>query len=238
MIQEENRIFRFLWRFNALAIAVAASIGSLAAMLALYFMFSDLTRNRDVYNSIRTDPAPIIKDVVRLGSPEFVRGTDFVAYPAVREQISQGASYYKKESNGNQINYYFVNKKTGAAQWLLKDNQRLILSSRWLLAGDPANNPDEKLPVSAGVYVIVENDSNKDDVLNTADLSTIAISNTDGSGYAVLLPNVDDVQTIQQIADKMLLVSYKKSDQQFLEVFDFSTKASIWRKEIKFSPAP
>jgi hypothetical protein len=237
MIQEENRIFRFLWRFNALAIAVAASIGTLAALVALYVVIDGLMRNRAVYQSIRTDPAPIIKDVVQLGRPESVAGTDFIAYPAMREQTSQGAAFYKKDSSGNQINMYFVNKKTGAGQWLLKDNQRLILSSQWLLAGDPANNSDHKMPTAAGIYVIVENDSNKDEVLNTADLSTLAVSNPDGSGYAVLLSDIDDIQTFQQISEKMVVVSYKKSQQQILEAFDFSTKASIWRKEVNTSIA-
>lgn len=237
MKQDENRFFKTLWRFNALAIAVAASIGSMAALLALYETISEITRNRYVTQSIRTDPAPIIKDVLRLGNPERVIGTEFMVFPAMRDQTSQGALYYKKDSSGNEINRYFVNLTTGAGNWLFNGNQNLILSSQWLLAGDPKNNSDGKIPTSAGVYVIIEKDSNNDEVLNTADRSTVAISNFDGTSYAVLLSDVEDVQTIQQISDKMLIVSYKKSAQQILEEFDFTTRTSVWRKEVNATAA-
>jgi hypothetical protein len=230
--QEDNRFFRTLWRFNALAIAVAASAGSIAALVALYMVFAEMTRNRDVYQSIRTDPAPVITDVIRLGSPERVTGTDFIAYPAMREQTSQGASYFKKDSQGNEVNRYFVNRTTGAGQWLSSGNQNLILSSQWLFAVEPANSSNDKLQTSAAVYVVVEKDTNKDLVLNAKDISTVAISNFDGTGYAVLVTDVDEVQSIQQISATMLIVSYTKQEKQNLEAFNFSTKSSVWRKEI------
>jgi hypothetical protein len=204
-------------------------LGSIAALVALYMVFAEMTRNRDVYQSIRTDPAPVITDVIRLGSPERVTGTDFIAYPAMREQTSRGASYFTKDSKGNVINRYFVNRTTGAGQWLFSGNQNLILSSQWLLAGEPADNYNDKLQTSAAIYVVVEKDTNKDLVLNAKDTSSVAISNFDGTGYAVL---VDDVQSIQQISATMLIVSYTKQEKQNLEAFNFSTKSSIWRKEV------
>jgi hypothetical protein len=230
--QEDNRFFRTLWRFNALAIAVAATICSVAAFVALFILLGEITRNRDVYQSIRTDPAPVITDVTRLGSPERVQGTDFIVYPAMREQTSQGAPYFKKDSQGNEVNRFFVNRTTGAGQWLFSGNQNLILSSQWLFAVEPANSSNDKLQTSAAVYAVVEKDTNKDLVLNAKDSSSVAISNFDGTGYAVLVADVDDVQSIQQISATMLIVSYTKQEKQNLEAFNFSTKSSVWRKEI------
>jgi hypothetical protein len=235
MTHDENRTFRLIWRFNAVAIAIAASVVTLATLVALYFAGVELMRNRNVYQSIRVDPAPIIKDVVQLGRPEFVAGTDYISYPAMRQQLSQVASYFKKVSSGNQVNLYFANKNTGAGQWLLKDNSKLILTSQWLLAGDPANNSDGKLPTAAGIYTIVENDTNKDEVMNASDFSTLAMSKPDGSGFVVLLAGVDEIQSVQQISDKQFVVSYRKSEKDFLQAFDFSTKASVWSTEVNSS---
>ncbi len=216
---DENRFFRFVGRFNTLAIAVViVGIAIVAIVLVAYSLISP-------WNNPYTVPvghfAPVPKDAeknytYRIESePLATTGTNERILVLRRWQgepkeygladISKVSSYSR--SDVQDVNFLVVDGDSAASHWLFPGYDRSILSKDAVYGARPATNTEQ--PLLAWVIQTVDADTNKDGELTPKDRKSLYVYRV-GAGEAVKFLTTDNVLATQQIdADKYLVV-YEK----------------------------
>lgn len=241
---DENKFFRFVWRFNALAIALAvlATLGLLG-----YALVSSFTRDYWVMPQGHFAPVPKgaeAKNTYRLrssGSVAFVKnggGEDvYLAYSLGAWEGEPNAyglesvSRISKMREPDNSNLLLVNARTGAGVWLFKGLGRNILN--WDKVIDPSVAEAETgrpqiLPaheffgdvrhVKAVVLKVVERDSNQDGDLTEDDgVSLYAWRLGDNAPVKILEASLLLGQN--QIGADRYSIAYEVGDQAWLAVF-------------------
>ncbi|HXF90728.1 MAG TPA: hypothetical protein VNJ29_02225 [Candidatus Nitrosotenuis sp.] len=172
--------FKWLWRFNALGIAVllisAALIGS--------WGFYQIITQRHVHNVIKTDKSSSVKDSYKLGTLQTWAKNKYGIAPLYLNQHIE-ESYYSKSSESNIVNYLFVHLSDGKAHWLFPHSNFLILKMIPL-----SKSSSSKTPPEAILYELVKTGAEKSQKLTANDPKTLAISQPDGSQYVELFSNI------------------------------------------------
>lgn len=215
--QSESRFFKYLWRFNALAVAAVSIILGVLGLYATVMIFKEETRPRRVTNVVNVSDKDKISEDFSLGLAVTLEGTPYVKIPLYRGQ-AYAASYYPKSSERNDVNYLFVNIVTGDSRWLFESAAQLVTDSDILYA-KVRNSPGDPR-VSVGImYTLVEKDTNGDSRLTNKDAVSLAVSNVDGSQFRKLVEGVERVYFIRRIADDKVLVVYQKDQGSIFELY-------------------
>jgi len=212
-----NRFFRNLWRFNAIAIAVTTIVVVLLSASLAWSIFGETTRTRRVTNVVNVGEQEKVSEEFSLGAPVALAGTPYVRVPLVRGQAYPG-SYYLKRSEQNVVNYLFLNTAGSESRWLFERANQLIIEGQTLF--DKAKFlPNDARIVVGMVYVIIDKDSNGDNRLNEKDAVSLATSDLDGNNYRKLIESIEQLYSVQQIADDKVLVLYQKDKQSFSQLY-------------------
>jgi hypothetical protein len=231
----ESRFFRYVWRFNALAIATASIgfilLGSYAAVLIL----KDETRTRRVTNVVNVDEEEKIAEEFSLGRPDVIAGTSYVRVPLRRQQTYGSGSYYSGSLSPKHtdqiVNFLFLNASTSESRWLFERAGQLILESQMLFS--KLKSAPEELRQSVGIlYVVVDKDSNGDGRLTERDAQCVATSDVDGGNYRKLIEGIEQLYSVQQIADDKVLVLYQKSAQTISELYSLPSMRPLSKTNI------
>lgn len=237
-INDNNKFFKWVWRFNALAIAGAAVICFLLGSFLAVKFFMNETRTRRVTNLINVEGASKVKEEFVLGYPSMIRGTDYMRIPLYREQ-SYSAAYYSKNSTANDVNYLFLNSHTGHSKWLMPTNAQLFLYPKYLEEKHKGHMPSparlEEKTIGI-VYVMAEKDTNGDKRLSDKDAVTISYSLPDGSGFKKLIESIDRVHAIEQASDNNLVIIYEKNKETICETYDVSSMKHLSHNTIPSLP--
>jgi len=97
------------------------------------------------------------------------------------------------------------------ANQLIIDGQSLFDKAKFL--------PNYARIVVGMVYVIIDKDSNGDNRLNEKDAVSLATSDLDGNNYRKLIESIEQLYSVQQIADDKVLVLYQKDKQSFSQLY-------------------
>jgi hypothetical protein len=231
MEKGENKFFRFVWRFNALAIAGAAvlciSVGSFAAIR----IFMDATGERHVTNVVNVGENVKVSEEFVLGYPDMMTGTDYVRIPLYLDQ-SYDMSYYSKSSGGNEVNYLFLNVSNNESKWLLEGTSQLFISDT-VLSDKSKDLPDEASKTVGFVYALVEKDSDGDGRLTNKDAITISASNADGTQYTKLIEGIEWLYSTRQIADDKFLILYRKNKETVSVLFGVPSMKQIASQKLQ-----
>jgi hypothetical protein len=231
----EPKFFKYVWRYNALAIAGVASLLGLLALSMVYDLVRSMTRDREVSNVVAVEESPeapsAVHEVFRLGSPASIAGTAFMQAPLFREQY-QDRSYYSKGSTGNIANYMFLNTIANQSSWLMKDAGQLFLSNWTLTERIPSHSAGAGNAV-AMVYQLVDKDTNADGVLTETDAATIATSGTDGTGFRKITEGLTTVHSVEQIANDRLLIFYERGADTISEIYSVPGLVKISEHKIQ-----
>ena len=202
---EENKFFKLIWRFNGLVISVAGVLAIGVLLFAAYKLFQDVTRERTTRSIVNIEENSEIKENWRLGQFSEINDNKILMIPLHSDQ-SFDRAYFSKSSNSTR-NYLFINTETSQEKWLFDHTNYLIERSDKLRRGDY----NSKEPIIAILYQLVKLDSDHDNRLSSADLTTIAITNPDGSGYKELIKEVELVVDHTLLNEKELFLIYQKS---------------------------
>jgi hypothetical protein len=215
---DENRFFRFVWRFNGIAIMLLALtllvwviVLSGYALVASVF-FRD---HSPVITSVAEDPEG--KEQWRLGAPRSIDGTQFLCLPLESEKKSISASgsglspsflnaSYSSRYFDLSRNLLFVNRQTRDMYWLFKDNRQLITDVELL---SPQDQDDRNRVVDAILYRVVQTDTNADQELTAEDLADVAISNPDGTSFTMLFQSVERMLGSRILESGQVLILYQ-----------------------------
>ncbi len=223
---EENRFFKFVWRFNALAIAIATVLVSLIAAYAVYEQYRFRTRDRQTSEVLRPEGTAVSQDILKLGQPSPIRGTPWIAIPLVREQ-NANFSYYTKDYKGNQVNFYFADTTSGIGHWLLPNSKALIVNSLWLTVGEAADET-----TIGAIHEIIRQDSNGDGVISAKDKSAIAHTGVDGAGLRLLLEDVTNIIAMEQMPQQRFTIVYEQDGKSLAATYESQDARLISRTEI------
>src|SRR5262249_30212368 len=116
------------------------------------------------------------------------------------------------------VNYLFLNISTNKSKWLFERADQLIVENQ-VLFNKLKGSPDESRTGVGVFYVVVDKDSNGDNRLSERDAVSLAASAVDGTNYRKLIEGIEQLYSVQQIADDKLLVLYQKNQQTFSELY-------------------
>jgi hypothetical protein len=202
---EENKFFRLVWRFNGLVISVAGVLAVGVLLFVAYKLFQDVTRERTTRNIVNIEESAEVKENWRFGQLSKINDAETLMIPLYSDQ-SFDRAYFSKSSNSTR-NYLFINTATSQKKWLFDHTNYLIERSDRLRVG----NYDSKAPIIAILYQLVKLDSDRDSRLSAGDLSTIAITHSDGSGYKELITDVEIIVDHTLLNKTELFLIYQKS---------------------------
>lgn len=205
---EENKFFKLVWRFNGLVISVAGVLAVGIFLFVTYKLFQDVTRDRTTRNIVNIEENSEIKENWRLG--QFSKSNEKTLMIPLYSDQSFDRAYFSKSSNSTR-NYLFINTETSQKQWLFNHTNYLIERSDKLKEGD--YNSDK--PIIAILYQLIQLDSDQDDRLSASDLSTLAVTNPDGSGYKEFLKDVDKIVDHTLLNQTELFLIYQKSGESY-----------------------
>jgi len=204
MIMDENRFFKWVWRFNSVIIAFAALLAIGIMLYVAYMMYQEVTRDRAIYDHSVVEVGDDIQQSWTLGSFSEVRGHNILLAPMMQDQRFKH-TYYTK-SAGSIRNFLFVNTETSAHHWLFDHSQFLIETRDHLSMGDCKSEH----PVRAIVYLVIKQDTNNDGRLTMDDTKTLAITQPDGSGYQELVQGIDRYFEAKLLAEDEVLLLYEQ----------------------------
>jgi len=203
---DENRFFKFVWRFNGIVLMVAAVlvIGVLS-IAGGYNIFRDSTREKEVRNIVNVTDETDSDEKWKLGYLKDVVGTPYLMIPLHSDQ-SYAHSYYSKSSYSTR-NYLFINSDTNHKRWLLDTNEYLIMNDE-MLSVEKYDAKDSK--VRAILYHMVKEDTNDDNRLTHDDLSVVAFSKPDGTEFREVLSDLDVFIGHRVLDQNSTLLIYQK----------------------------
>lgn len=221
-MQNAEKYFRYLWRFNAIVMAV---IGFAVVIAFVANLFSPL------WNTPHSGPAgsfaPVPKSAehgftYRL-APDVIRlsGTREVVFVLKRwkgDPDGYGASSFGAQD----VNLLVVDDGNATSHWLFRGTDRTILSRDEVHALDVANF-NAFSPVVALVLTVLEADTNKDGRIDGRDRESLYFYRIGGAS-AVEFFTADHVLAAQQIGTDKYLVVYEngnKAAAALLSMIDF-----------------
>ena len=214
---EENKIFRFIWRLNAVVILTAGVLAVAGLILSGIFIVRDITQHNYVEGTVNTEEDSDMVEEWVLGSFEPVAGTPAVVASLVSDQAyAQG--YFEKETYSTR-NLLFINTRSNAKRWLLQTNDHLVVDYHHLTETDRQQTEEAK----GFVYVIVKTDTNDDKRLSDDDLKTVSASRPDGSHLTELVDGVDELIDYTLLDDAIVLISYWKGGDIYTGYIDLET---------------
>ena len=203
----DSGIFKWIWRFNAVVIALAVTgVGLLIApeVLREYRSRTGPVVVSDVVNVDETDAT--LTERFNIDLVTSVDGTDLLRFALMRSQ-SYDYGFSTKTTDANTVNYGFIDRTTGNTRWLLDGNTGLILRSDsiWRDTVDASGTTTQVL--IATVYLVVQDDTSGDERLNHEDSASLMIARPDGTGLEVIATEVTGWLGAQQYnADTQLFV--------------------------------
>jgi len=214
---EENKFFKLVWRFNGLIISVAGVLAVAVLVFVTYKLFHDVTRDRATRNIVNIEENADIKENWRFGQLSKLNDNKTLMLPLYSDQ-SFDRAYFSKSSNSTR-NYLFINIETSEKKWLFDHTNYLIERSDKLREGDYSSDK----PVIAILYQLVQLDSDQDNRLSASDLSTIAITNPDGSGYKELIKEVEKIVDHILLNQTELFLIYQKAGMSYSAILNLKS---------------
>ncbi len=228
---EDNKFFRFVWRFNAIVIMGSGLLAIAVSAFAAIEIVRSTTRERQGINIVNVDDDSSSSQEWELGNLREVDGTTYLMVPLYSDQ-SYTQSYYSKSTRSTR-NYLFLDSETGNSKWLFANNDYLIASDSFISeTNDKENNRLESKSVIAVLYQLIKQDTNGDGRLTNNDLLTIAFTHFNGNDYQEVLSGVDRFLGYKVLKANSLLILYQRdgiaySAKVSLENFTLSNEKEI-----------
>ena len=217
---QENKFFRFVWRFNAIVI-MASGVFTLASLI---FIFGgEISRNIKRQNTsvVNVDRDAELKEELKIDNYRRVKGTSYLIFPLKSKQSYRSSSYSSKSTSSSR-NLLFVDSRTNKKQWLLPDNKSLIVSDRPIPDRATKDNPTQAI-----LYTVVSEDTNQDQRLTRSDLLTIGIGQPDGKKYQEIAGGIDTLLGYETIGSSQAMVIYQRKQVIYSQTVDWQDFDSL-----------
>lgn len=193
-----QRVFRLLWRFNALVVAAAglAIIGG--SVILVFLVYFEERRTEPV---VKADTPPSVSQELVFGDFGPVTGTSTVLIPLEQEASTPGFASSGHPSSVIR-NLLFIDLSSGEQRWLIEGRNTLIPHYRLIERHVPRG---EKAEVIAILVEVVNADTDGDGHLDTDDRLTLAFAKPDGTGYTEAIMDIDRLLGSLQMGDDLVV---------------------------------
>ena len=208
-MRNAQRVFRYIWRINAVLILVAAAIITFGIGFLLLWEFGDrTTRNRAAESGIPVQAADSRAPLV-LGRVSMVAGTnvmraDLFANRKGLEFSSGGGGY------GENRNILFIEPDHKAGHWLLPDNDHVIGESY-----DVLDDTDRKAKRVIATAVLVKPTSGSPEMTT----GKLLLFDPTGRKIVEVANNVRDIH-LASLSSGEVAVLYERDRRLVLSAFD------------------
>lgn len=264
-MSDENKFFRFVWRFNALVIAllclgaiVLVGIAAFDFWIPRYIdkpqgHFAPVPKEAEAENTYRLKDSGSIGFMKPGGGQEvflvFSLG-DWEGAPNAYALSSVSSSGSMRFSNN--ANLLLVSTGTGKGQWLFHGVGRNIVNWDWLIdyqakspvdvspAGPQVISPNrlygDRQAVEALVLKVIDQDTDKDGKLTDEDgLTLYAVSRLDGTEPVKLL-DADLILSQTQIGKDRYVIGYETGGKAYIAVYSVPDFALVTKKPLPKLP--
>ncbi len=208
---EDSGFFRFVWRFNAVLIAL---VGILGFGLTIF-------GGLQLFSGERPLPVQATDDEVQYNlepANEPLTGTGEFLFTLKRSRGGLHGSYSSGRAEQD-ANYLAVRGDTAAGVWLFPHSGQVIWSQTNIQKTMPAAGPGSDT-VTAVVMTVADDDTDKDGVFTTQDRQSLYAYRV-GGGPAEKFFSADNISHVAQIDGARLLVIF--TDKGVLGAATFST---------------
>jgi hypothetical protein len=254
-MSDENRFFRFIWRFNALALALAI-LGFLA--MAGYGFWSQ-------YYGVHEWEKPMgqFTPVPKAAEKEFTYRIEDDSFGVGGINLNAGETHErilslkrwqgpprqyglvmkaKFASSGRNeveaVNLLIVNTETGASHWMFKGYDRLILTEEPLYATEPpapAYTGAVMPPVIGIVLAISDKDTNGGGQIDEKDAVSLYFYRA-GAVFPMKFLTADTILSTSQIGSDRYMIVYETGKSAFAAVYVIDGFKLISRKPLPNVP--
>ncbi len=212
MMTDENRFFKFVWRFNGIVLMIVGVAAICAMIVSVYALRDEIGRGGNRRNTATINERVSSKDHWSLGTLTKIDGTDFSMIPLLSDQdhakSSSGEFSGSSSGPGNCVNnMLFINIVNNNSKWLFNTNKYIILNSELISEYESCQN---NRIVRAVLYVVVRKDTNGDKKISYDDKMDIAVSTCGGDDYKEIVTGIDNFIGHQAIDKDKLFIAYKK----------------------------
>lgn len=225
-----STFFKYVWRYNAIAIAFAATAFVIAGLIALSFTFEDFDNSYNVSEVVNIDQNDRIIEHYVYGQGQALQGRDFLFVPLQRDQnYKSGVS--DKNTENNTVNYLIIDQINNKSKWLNSNSSQLYFSFTEVYDNFTPGDLDTEITKYI-VYNVVEKDANGDKRLSNLDKFSLYASSFDGSNYRLLVSDVDEVYSMAQTLNGDFLIFYRKNNENFTELYNLSALKLVSRNRV------
>ncbi|HEX4302909.1 MAG TPA: hypothetical protein VHZ78_08950 [Rhizomicrobium sp.] len=227
---EEGGFFRFVWRFNAVLIALVGILGfglTIFGGLQLFGGERPLPVQATADDEVQYNLEPAIQPLT---------GTGEVLFTLKRSRggLRGGGGSYSSGRAEQDANYLVVRGDTAAGVWLFAHSGQVIWSQTDIQKTVPATGPGGDT-VAAVVMTVADDDTDKDGVFTTQDRQSLYVYRV-GGGPAEKFFSADNISHVAQIDSARLLVIF--TDKGVLGAATFSISDFKLLSRSALPPAP
>jgi len=210
-----------MWRFNSIVISlfIITIIGFVA-----FNVIKDAMKRKPpaVITNVAADPEG--KERWVLGSIQDVEGTEWLFLPLVSEKkdvslsdagMRKGLHSYGDGYSIPSRNVLFVNQQTRDMHWLFPLNEQIVTKIETV---SRLARYEKARIADAILYYVVTRDTNSDNRLSSDDMTDIAASRTDGTGYRVIAKSVDRIFGAKTANADQFILLYQSGGRGYLSV--------------------
>jgi hypothetical protein len=225
-----TRVFRNIWRANAVIIFAAGTLAIIVIAVSGYYMLKAATRERAVDAVVNTDPGRRIEQSFALGNVSPIVGHPWLLVPLESDQHYDQAYFSKSTSAAR--NYAFLSRSL-EMRWLYPHSRFLIVNAVQL----PRADYDDESGVTQLVsFEVVQQDTDGDKRLTPEDLSSLVFARPDGTGVSTGLESISEVLS-QELTGEELLVVYQDRDGYAVATFSLKDFSQVKRERLALPPA-
>ena len=224
---EDKMLFKNIWRFNAVIIAIAGILGIIVLLFSGYLIYKETTRDRYKREIVNVDTETNIEEKFRLGHLQHIKGFMSVIVPLYSDQ-SFSLNYSGSKSTTSTRNILFSDLNNETNKWLLPHNKFLITKYKLINESNSYSSDENIITI---LYKIVKNDTNNDSRLTESDKLIISLSEPNGNNYTEVLKNIDSVIGYELINKEVIAILYSRENQGFTAYIDLN--GFKVKKEIK-----
>jgi len=223
---QRTRLFRNIWRVNAVIIFAAGALAIVVIAISGYYMLKAATHERTAASVVNTDGEQRIKQSFALRGANHISGHPWMLVPLESDQ-NYGQEYFSKSASAAR-NYAFVSQ-SAEMRWLYPHSRFLIVSASQLPRTNYGPEPEVTTLLS---FNVVQKDTNGDKRMTPDDLSTLVLTRPDGTGATAILENVQRVVSQELMGEEMLVIY---EDRDGYAVASFSIKDFSLVKRARFA---
>lgn len=217
-------IFKWLWRFNAVVIGLAAAV---FLVMSSVFLISEVSGL--FYSGQRAEAVPVSATGteavaapmdLQLGAVELPEGTE-VLRVALRTGDRYGSGFSKYPSSST-VNIGIIDPGSLATRWLFAADHTLILQTAdiFRIVRDAAGGDSVQAQAQASLYLVVRDDTDKDGALSAQDRADVMVSAVDGANLRMLVADVTGFSQSVMLDGATEMISYRDAAGQKLVKLD------------------